>query len=455
MNKINMNKNKIKTTARRTAALLAALTIAPPLMGAVVQNTSTVSWGTSTAQAQPRWGDPDWAKNRNSRRATHYRDNDLSRLSWITVRGEVTDDPERDYFEFRSDSGDRYRVLARADVSLRGIDDDDRVEVYGKRDGDILVAYRVQKLNDNNGGGRDDNRFRATVADNLPGNRFTIRHRNRTTTVIAERGEPYGLRAGSEVTLEGIWRGDTFYASSVRLRDNDWDDNWQDGQSRRLRGTAVTNLNNRRFTLRTRNNQTVEISTQGSSQFSFNRGDELELTGRWDRNSNKFEVSSGRVLSNNGWDDNWQDGQSRRLRGTAVTSLNNRRFTLRTRNNQTVEISTQGSSQFSFNRGDELELTGRWDRNSNKFEVSSGRVLSNNGWDNDDDNFRNGQRVDFKGQVTKAGKMFNTWFYTVRTRRGRDVTVRYNREFRVGDRVEVEGTVRDNVVIATNMDRDD
>ena len=42
----------------------------------------------------------------------------------------------------------------------------------------------------------------------------------------------------------------------------------------------------------------------------------------------------------------------------------------------------------------------------------------------------------------------------MRTRRGRDVTVRYNREFRVGDRVEVKGTVQNNVVIASDMDRD-
>ncbi len=366
-----MNKNKIKTTARRTAALLAALTIAPPLMGAVVQNTSTVSWGTSTAQAQPRWGDPDWAKNRNSRRATHYRDSDLSRLSWITVRGEVTDDPERDYFEFRSNNGDRFRVLTRPDVSLRGIDDDDRVEVYGKRDGDVIIAYRVNKLRDDDD--NDDKRFRATVANNLPGNRFTIRHRNRTTTVVAERGEPYGLRAGSEVTLEGIWRGDTFHASSVRLRDDDRDDNWQDGQNRKIRGTAVTSLSNSKFTMRIDRGRTVEVTTKGSSIRNISRGDRIEVWGRWDRGDNEFKGSSA----------------------TIITDYNDR-----------------------------------------------------------DDDFRDGRRVEFEGRVTKASRQFGSWFYTVRTDRGRDVNVRYNRQFYVGDRVEVEGTMQNNVVNATDMDRD-
>lgn len=362
---------RMNTTARRSAALLAAITLTPPLWGIVGPNTQAPSWGTSIAQAQPRMGDPDWARNRNSRRANHYRDSDLVRLSWITLRGEITDDPERDYFEFRSDNGDRYRVLARPDVSLRGFDDDDRVEVYGKRDGDILIAYRVRELDDDD----DGNGFRTTVIENLPGNRFTIRHRYTTRIVVAERGEPYGLRAGSEVELEGRWRGNTFYASSVRLRNGGRDDDWRDGQNRRIRGTALTNLDNSRFTLRIERGQTITVSTKGSSIRGISRGDEVEISGKWDRSDNVFKATSGRVVRDN---DNY-----------------------------------------------------------------------------DDDRFNNGDRVEFEGQVTKANRLFNVWFYTVRTRRGRDVTVRHNREFRVGDRVEVKGTVQNNVVIASDMDRDD
>lgn len=359
-------------TIGRTAALLAALTLAPPLWNIVTPHLQDSSWGTSVANAQPRMGDPDWSRGRNSRRANHYRDSDLTRLSWITVRGEITDDPERDYFEFRSDSGDRYRVLARPDVSLRGLDEDDRVEVYGKRDGDILIAYRVRELNDDDDD--DDNGFRTTVVDNLPGNRFTIRHRYTTRIVVAERGEPNGLRAGSEVELEGRWRGNTFYASSVRLRNGGWDNDWQDGQNRRIRGIATSDLDDREFTLRVERNRTIKVSTKGSQPFKFSRGDELELWGKWDRSDNVFKVSSGRVVRDND--------------------------------------------------------------------------------DYDDDRFNNGDRVDFEGTITKSNRLFNAWFYTVRTRRGRDVTVRYNREFRVGDRVEVKGTVQNNVVIASDMDRD-
>lgn len=364
-----MSKNKMQTTARRAAALLAALTLAPPLMGIMLPDVTTSSWGISTAQAQPRMGDPDWDRNRDSRRANHYRDSDLARLSWITVRGEVTSNPQRDYFEFRSDSGDRYRVLARSDVSLRGIDNNDRIEVYGKRDGNILIAYRVREVND----GDNDNRFRATVLDNLSGNRFTIRHRNRIRTVIAERGEPYGLRSGSEVELEGYWRGDIFYARSIRLRDN------------------------------------------------------------------------------GGWDDDWQDGQNRRVRGTALTDLNNSRFMLRVDRGRTITVSTKGSSIRNISRGDEVEVWGRWDRGDNEFKATSAIV---DGRDNDDDDFREGRRVEFEGQITKANRLINVWFYTVRTRSGRDVTVRYNREFRVGDRVEVRGVVQNRVVVASDMDRD-
>lgn len=355
-----MNK---KTKTWRTAVLLATLTAAPQLVGNVIPNTLEMP----SAQAQPRFGTPEWDRTRNSRRARDYRDNDLARLSWATIVGQVTNNPDNDYFELRSQNGDRYRVLARSNVSLRGINRNDRVRVYGKRDGNILIAYSIADLGGTNSGIVN---LRSRVVDNLSGNRFTIRYNNSVRTVVAERGEPRGLRAGVEVDLTGRWRNNIFYATAITVRDNNWGGGWQDGQTRTIRGTALTDLNNRRFT---------------------------------------FRVSTG----------------------------------------QTINISTRGSNVFRFSRGDQLELTGRWDRGSNLFEVSNGRVIRSN-----DDDFTNGRRVDFEGRVTKASRMFNTWFYTVRTDRGRDVTVRYNRQFRVGDRVEVEGLMQNNVVVASRMNRD-
>lgn len=363
-----MKSNTMRMTTKKAAALLAAITIAPSVLGLFPTSTHSTPLGVSSAQAQPRWGTPEWERNRESRRARDYRDSDLSRLSWITVRGTVTSNPSNDLFEFRSDSGDRYRVLARSNVSLRGIDRNDRVQVYGKRDGNILIAYNVSNL----GGGSNSGvvNLRATVTSNQPGNRFTIRYNNVNRVVVAERGEPSGLRVGSEVDMTGRWRNNVFHASSVRLRDGGWGGGWQDGQTRRIRGRATSDLNNSRFTLRMDNNVNVIVTTSGSSIRRISRGDYVEVVGRWDRNNNVF-------------------------RGTSATVLND-----------------------------------------------------------DDDDFSNGRRVDFEGQITKASRLFNTWYYTVRTDSGRNVTVRYNRQFRVGDRVEVEGVVQNNTVIATRVERD-
>lgn len=361
-----MKNTNTRMTTKKAAAMLAAIAIAPTVMGLLPIATQNSPVGINIAQAQPRFGTPEWDKNRESRRARDYRDNDLSRLSWATIRGTVTSNPSNDLFEFRAENGSNFRVLARSNVSLRDIRRNDRVQVYGKRDGNILIAYSVTKQ-DNDSGNVEN--VRARVVDNLSGNRFTIRHNNSNRTVVAERGKPNGLRAGREVELTGRWRNNIFYASNVRLRDDNWGGNWQDGQTRTIRGVATSSLSNRRFTLRMSNNQTINVSTRGSNVFSFSRGDELELTGRWDSRNNIFELSNGRVIRGGG------------------------------------------------------------------------------------DDFSNGRRVDFEGRVTKAGRVGNAWFFTVRTNRDRDVTVRNSREFRVGDRVRVEGVVQNNVVVASRMSR--
>lgn len=289
-----MKNNSMRMTTKKAATLLAAIAIAPSVMGLLPTSTQNTPLGISSAQAQPRWGTPEWERTRNTRRGRDYRDSDLARLSWATVNGVVTSNPDSDFFEFRSDSGDRYRVLARSNVSLRGINRNDKVRVYGKRDGNILIAYSVTDL----GGGSNSGvvNLRATVTNNQSGNRFTIRYNNSNRIVVAERGEPNGLRAGSEVDMTGRWRSNIFYASSVRLRDTGWGGGWQDGQTRRIRGRATSDLNNSRFTVRMDNNVNVIVTTSGSSIRRISRGDYVEVQGRWDRNNNVFRGDSATVI---------------------------------------------------------------------------------------------------------------------------------------------------------------
>lgn len=355
-----------KTTTPRTAVWLTALTLTPPLWSIVAHDTNAASLGTAAARAQTRLGNFNQDGNRDSQQASDFHNSSLSRPGRMTVSGEVTSDPFNNSFEFYGENGTRYRVLATSDVSLRGIDRNDRVQIHGKLDRNIFIASSVTGMGASNSAVLN---LRANVVNDLSGNRFTIRQGNAIRTVVAERGEPFGLRVGSEVDMTGQWRNDIFYASSVRLLDSGWDDNWRDGQVRRIRGTVTSDLSSSRFTLRTDDRLDVTVSTAGSSIRRISRGDVVEVQGRWDRNSNIF-------------------------RGTRATVLR----------------------------------------------------------DNDDD-FNNGRRADFEGQITRASRTSNGWLYTVRTRGGRHVTVRYNRQFRTGDRVEVEGVVQNNVVIATKMDR--
>lgn len=247
---------------------------------------------TTPAHAQPRMGTPEWEKNRATRRASDYHDSDLARLNWATVRGRITNNPDNDFFEFRDENGESFRVLVRADVSLRGIERNDFVQVYGKRDGDILVAYRVTKLNED-----------------------------------------------------------------------------------------------------------------------------------------------------------WQDGQTRRIRGIATSAIRDRRFGLRLNNERVVNIISATNSVRGISQGDEVEVEGRWDRKGQVFRISKAWVIRKN----NEGNFQHGSRVNFKGQVTKATALNKNWFFTVRSQSGRHVTVRYTRQFRVGDRVTVQGVVEKNVVVASHM----
>jgi hypothetical protein len=189
-----------KTALQRTTTALAIFTLATPL------------WGISAAPAQPR----------DSRPANSYRHASLPQPSAMTVTGQITSDLNNNSFEFYTENGTRYRVLALSNVSLRGIGRSDRVQISGKRDGYVFLASSVTNMGVPNSAIIN---LRANVVENITGNRFTIRQGGSIATVMVAGGKPLGLRNGSEVAMAGQWRGNIFYASNVRLFTNGRDNN--------------------------------------------------------------------------------------------------------------------------------------------------------------------------------------------------------------------------------------
>ncbi len=205
-----------KTALQRTTAILTALTLTPSFCGIIAQNTNLPLWETSPALAQPRLEDND------SRRAANYRNTSLPPSNSINMSGQITSDLNNNSFEFHAENGTRYRVLALSSVTLRGLGRNDRVQISGKRDGYVFIASSVINLGTSNSAIIN---MRANIIDNTAGNRFTIRQGSSIRTVVAERGKPLGLRVGNEVVMTGQWRGNIFYASSVRPFNSGGNDN--------------------------------------------------------------------------------------------------------------------------------------------------------------------------------------------------------------------------------------
>jgi uncharacterized protein YdeI (BOF family) len=284
-------KMKIQTKKQLTV-LLAALTMAAPQIGSLVPVLQNTPLGAQTAEAQ------------KYRRGRDYRDDDLNRMNWITRRGQVTNNPSEDYLEMRAEDGQNFRVVARNNVSLRNIDRNDRIEVYGKRDNQIIIAYKVTKLRDSSNTNNRET-VRGTIASDLRGDRFLIRINNNYYTVIERNGERNNIRKGREVEATGYWKDGVFYADRVRVTGYD-NNNDNDYNERSLQGRVVSDNDNRRFSLRLDNGRMVNVVSDERTPPRLSRGDYVAVEGRWDRNrrgnarDNVFRADRVRILSNNG-----------------------------------------------------------------------------------------------------------------------------------------------------------
>ncbi len=436
------------TTKKQLTVLLAALTMAAPQIGANFPTLQNTPLGAQTAEAQ------------NYRRGSDYRDTDLNRMGWITLSGKVTSNPRDDYFEMRADNGQDFRVVTRANVSLRNIKRDDRIEVYGKRDGAILIAYSVKESGNSNSGNANDKYdskyIRGTVTSNYQGDRFLIRINNKTYTVIAPNGEATSARAGREVEADGEWKNNVFHADRVRVLKESSNDNWNNNE-RSLQGTVTSDNDNRRFGLRLNDGRTVNIISDERTPVRLSRGDMVAVEGKWSNsgrwnNNNVFNASSVRIIRNNN-----SNNSERFLKGTVTSDNDNRRFSLRLDDGRTVNVVSDERTPVRLSRGDTVAVQGKWSNsgrwdNNNVFNASDVRVIRNN---NSNNNERN-----LQGMVLNDNDMRR---FTIRTKDNRDIMVVSNernpRRLSRGDYVFVEGrwdwnqigNTRDNVFRATSV----
>lgn len=283
-----MNKQKT-STFKPAAAVLFAVVAAAPLADSLPPALQGNPLATSSAQAQRRT------------RARDYTQAELSRLTTATRRGQVISNPNNDFFEMRGEDRRTYRVLAREDVSLRNLRNNDSVEVSGRLDGDILIAYSIQKLNVSPGGtlpGRQES-LRGTVITNPMGNSFTMRSQGRTYQITVEGRKPLGLRAGSEVEVQGVSRSGRFYANNIRIIDDKSGD-WQYMNERRLQGTVLDGDARYQFRLRTDDGRTIQVSSTDRSAARISRNNYVEVRGRWDNQGGRnpiFRAESVRLLN--------------------------------------------------------------------------------------------------------------------------------------------------------------
>lgn len=282
-------------TKKQLTVLLTALAFAAPQFGAHVPALQNTPLSATAAQAQ------------NYRRGRDYRDNDLNRLSWITRRGTVTNNPSSDYLDLRADDGQHFRVVTRGNVSLRGINRNDRIEVYGKRDGGIIIAYKVTELR---GSTSNEQRvtLRGTIAGDLTRDRFLMHYNNNYYNVVLLGNIPNNIRKGRDVEVTGYWKGGAIYADRVQVGgDSGNTGNWNE---RTLRGTVLSDYTNRRFSIRSNDGRNITIVSDERTPARLSRGDTVEVSGRWDRNQrgnnrdNVFRADTVRILNNTNWNNN-------------------------------------------------------------------------------------------------------------------------------------------------------
>lgn len=220
------------------------------------------------------------------------------------------------------------------------------------------------------------------------------------------------------------------------------------GRQEILRGTVITNPMGNSFTVRSQG-RTHQVIIEGRKPFSLRPGSEVEIWGV-PRNGH-FYASEVRVIDDRGND--WQNLNERRLQGTVIDGDARHLFRLRLDDGRIVQVSSTDRSASRVSRNNYVEVRGRWDSqrgNNAIFRAESVRVLNRTSPGGSD--YRQGTPVDFVGEVIRTSNTGrNNWILTVRSNR-ETYNVHSQRNFQIGTRLRVRGTLRAGTVTATSIE---
>jgi translation initiation factor IF-1 len=235
----------------------------------------------------------------------------------------------------RADNGQTFRIVTRNNVSLRNIKRNDRIEVYGKRDGQILIAYSVKEISgssNNRNWNNNERTLQGVVTSLSDSNRFSLRlNDGRNVNVVSDERIPTRFSRGDTLVVTGRWNNSgrwnnnsLFRADSVRVVGN----NNSNNNERTLQGTVLSDNDIRRFTMRTNDRREVTVVNSERTPRRRSRGDIVVVEGRWDwnqlgtRHDNVFRATSVRIIRDNTINNN--NGTKVDFRGTIMRASQNR-----------------------------------------------------------------------------------------------------------------------------------
>lgn len=229
-------------------------------------------------------------------------------------------------------------------------------------------------------------------------------------------------------------------------RYGDNDNRWNTGQTRTIRGTVTRRISNTRFEIRS-GSTVYTVNSRNNLSTTPNQGDRVEVTGRLTRN-NVLRANAVRILTNNGG----RNGRAVNFPATVISVSNGRQLTVRGDNGRNYVVRIAGNISSNIDRGDRVRIIGRV---SNSMVMATQIQLLDDRNDDDDNDWDNGDRVDFRGVVTNISGWGSIRILTVRADNGRTYSVRTgDDDWDRGDRVRVRGTLgTGNVIQAADVDR--
>lgn len=200
----------------------------------------------------------------------------LQNTQSITVRGTVQKDEKGSDFTLRGDNKRTYRVISRNAVA--GLSKGDQVEVRGWLRNNLLIADRVQILQNLNGQGQKIN-INGTVLTPFNNGSFQVRGTNKRTYVVVSRSAPPQLTRNDSVRIKGSLNPDgrTIIADSVRITRNNA--NWTNGVALNFNGTVTRVASRYRFDVLADNQRSYSINSIGIVPKTLSVGDRIRVVG--------------------------------------------------------------------------------------------------------------------------------------------------------------------------------